>query len=225
MLLREAIRLSRVRMQQGRGGPFGAVVARDGRLIARGWNMVTSALDPTAHAEVVAIRRACRAARAFELRGCVLYTSCEPCPMCLAAAYWARLDRLVFAATRQDAAGAGFDDAFIYDEVPLAAEARSLPTRQLLRAEAAVVFGEWLAKDDRIHLLACSGPVRRGWRRSEQVRESVVHVGFEAAMKRTRISLAVVCRIDRRRLRGRARRFRGPRPDRDAGCGRPHDAF
>lgn len=148
--LREAIRLSRTRMRQGRGGPFGAVVARDGAIIARGWNVVTSSLDPTAHAEVVAIRRACRKLGTFQLAGCILYSSCEPCPMCLAAAYWARVDRLVYAATRDDAAHAGFDDAFIYGQVPLAPEARSLHTDRLLRAEAVTVFEEWLAQPDRV---------------------------------------------------------------------------
>jgi guanine deaminase len=148
--VREAIRLSRERMRQGRGGPFGAVVARDGVIVARGWNAVTSSLDPTAHAEVVAIRRACRKLGSFSLAGCVLYASCEPCPMCLAAAYWARVDRLVFAATREDAARAGFDDELIYREVPLPPEARSLPTDRLLRSEASAVFEEWLAKPDRV---------------------------------------------------------------------------
>jgi tRNA(Arg) A34 adenosine deaminase TadA len=148
--LREAIRLARSRMLQGRAGPFGAVVARDGIIVARGWNAVTSGNDPTAHAEVVAIRRACRKLGTFSLAGCVLYASCEPCPMCLAAAYWARVERLVYAATREDAAVAGFDDAFIYDQVPLAPEARSLHTDRLLRAEAAAVFEEWLAKPDRV---------------------------------------------------------------------------
>jgi tRNA(Arg) A34 adenosine deaminase TadA len=149
-LLREAIRLSRTRMRQGHGGPFGAVVARDGEIVARGWNAVTSANDPTAHAEVMAIRRACRTLRTFSLAGCVLYTSCEPCPMCLAAAYWARIDRLVYAATRHDAAGAGFDDDRIYRELPLAPEARSLRTGQLLRDEGAAVFAEWLTLADRV---------------------------------------------------------------------------
>jgi guanine deaminase len=148
--LREAIRLSRVRMRQGRGGPFGAVVARSGAIVARGWNAVTSSKDPTAHAEVVAIRRACRKLGTYNLAGCVLYTSCEPCPMCLAAAYWARVDRLVYAATRDDAARAGFDDAAIYREIPLAPEARSLPTDRLLGDEALAVFDEWLAKPDRV---------------------------------------------------------------------------
>ncbi len=148
--LREAIRISRTRMRQGRGGPFGAVVVRDGAVVARGWNAVTSTNDPTAHAEVVAIRRAARALGSFSLAGCVLYSSCEPCPMCLAAAYWARVDRLVYAATRDDAAIAGFDDARIYREVPMAPEARSLHTDHLLRAEAIAVFEEWLAKPDRV---------------------------------------------------------------------------
>ncbi len=149
-LLREAIRLSRTRMREGSGGPFGAVIARDGIVVARGWNAVTSSNDPTAHAEVVAIRRACRRIGSFSLAGCVLYASCEPCPMCLAAAYWARVDRLVYAATRDDAARAGFDDAVIYREVPLPPGDRSLPTGTLLRAEAAAVFEEWLAKPDRV---------------------------------------------------------------------------
>lgn len=149
-LLREAIRLSRTRMNQGRGGPFGAVVARDGVIVARGWNAVTTALDPTAHAEVVAIRRACRRLGRFALDGCVLYASCEPCPMCLAAAYWARVDRLVFGATREDAARAGFDDAAIYREVGLQPDARALPAARLLGEEAAVVLEEWLAKPDRV---------------------------------------------------------------------------
>jgi len=146
--LREAIRLSRTRMRQGRGGPFGAVVARDGVLVARGWNAVTSNLDPTAHAEVLAIRRACRALGTFSLDGCVLYSSCEPCPMCLAAVYWARVDRLVYAANRDDAARAGFDDSLIYRELSLAPEARTLHTDHLLRAEAIAVLEEWLAKPD-----------------------------------------------------------------------------
>ena len=148
--LREAIRLSRTRMRQGRGGPFGAVIAKDGILVARGWNAVTSSLDPTAHAEVVAIRRACRKLGTFSLDGCVLFSSCEPCPMCLAALYWARVDRLVYAATRDDAARAGFDDARIYRELPLDPEARSLHADHLLRVEAIAVLDEWLAKPDRV---------------------------------------------------------------------------
>jgi len=149
-LLREAIRLSRTHMRVGRGGPFGAVVARDGVIVARGWNAVTSSKDPTAHAEVVAIRRACRKLDAFRLDGCVLYSSCEPCPMCLAAVYWARVNRLVYAATRDDAARAGFDDARIYRELPLDPDARSLHADHLLRAEAIAVLDEWLAMPDRV---------------------------------------------------------------------------
>ena len=149
-LVREAIRVARVRMLEGRAGPFGAVIARDGVIVARGWNAVTSSNDPTAHAEVVAIRRACRKLGTFSLEGCVLYSSCEPCPMCLAATYWARIDRLVHAASRDDAARAGFDDAFIYEQVPLPAAERSLPTSQLLQPEAVAVFDAWLAKPDRV---------------------------------------------------------------------------
>lgn len=148
--LREAIRLSHDRMREGCGGPFGAVVVREGRIVARGWNRVTTASDPTAHAEIVAIRRACARLRTFSLAGCTLYSSCEPCPMCLGAAYWARVDRLVFAAGREDAAAAGFDDARIYDEMPLPPPDRSLPTTQLLRAEAVQAFDAWLANPDRV---------------------------------------------------------------------------
>jgi tRNA(Arg) A34 adenosine deaminase TadA len=149
-LMRHAIALSRRGMEGGAGGPFGAVVAIGGRVVAEGWNQVTSANDPTAHAEVVAIRRACAALGRFDLRGGVLYTSCEPCPMCLAAAYWARLDAVVFANARDDAAAIGFDDRFLYEEVPKPVEARSLPMRRLLAAEALEVFEAWAAKADRI---------------------------------------------------------------------------
>lgn len=148
--LREAIRLSRHHMLAGVGGPFGAIVARDGELVAEGWNRVTSTNDPTAHAEVVAIREACTKLGTFKLDGCTLYSSCEPCPMCLAATYWSRLDRLVFAASRVDAAVAGFDDEWLYQEVPLAFHERKMPTIQSLRDEAQAVFEEWLAKPDRI---------------------------------------------------------------------------
>lgn len=142
--LTEAIRLSRENIESG-GGPFGAVVVRGGVIIARGANAVTSTNDPTAHAEVVAIRNACRALSTFDLTGCVLYSSCEPCPMCLSAIYWARLDGLYFAATRDDAARAGFDDAFLYGEIPLPPGARRLPTTHDtgLRDEAVAVFARW----------------------------------------------------------------------------------
>lgn len=147
---RHAIALSRTHMQAGAGGPFGAVVGLDGRIIGEGWNQVTSTNDPTAHAEVVAIRDACRALGTFSLAGATLYTSCEPCPMCLAAAYWARLDRIVFANERADAAAIGFDDAFLYEEVALALDLRRIPMQRLLAEEARAVFDEWAVKPDRI---------------------------------------------------------------------------
>ncbi len=148
--LREAILLSIDKMQGGAGGPFGAVVVRDGQVVGRGWNRVTSTHDPTAHAEVVAIRDACTRLGDFSLNGATIYSSCEPCPMCLAASYWARLDRLVYAASREDAAAAGFDDSLIYEQVPLAPQDRSLPTTQALREEALAAFDGWREKQDRI---------------------------------------------------------------------------
>ncbi len=148
--MRHAIALSRRGMDEGHGGPFGAVVVKDGQVLAEGWNQVTSTNDPTAHAEVVAIRRACAAVGDRHLRGAVLYTSCEPCPMCLSAAYWARLDRVVYANGRADAAAIGFDDQWIYDEVPKPVEARSLPMHRLLAAEALDVFEAWAAKEDKV---------------------------------------------------------------------------
>ncbi len=148
--MREAIRISVEQMRAGEGGPFGAVVVKDGRIIARGWNRVSSSHDPTAHAEVTAIREACRALGDFRLAGCELYSSCEPCPMCLGAIYWARLERLYFAAGRRDAADAGFDDEFIYGEIPLAPAERRLPTAQVLREAAVEAFAEWKAKADKV---------------------------------------------------------------------------
>jgi tRNA(Arg) A34 adenosine deaminase TadA len=148
--MREAVRISIEKMRDGLGGPFGAVVVKENRIIARGWNQVTSANDPTAHAEIVALREACRQLGDFRLPGCELYSSCEPCPMCLGAIYWARVDRLFFAATRQDAAEAGFDDEWLYREMPLPVAQRRLPTRQLLREAALDAFVKWKAKPDRI---------------------------------------------------------------------------
>ena len=148
--MREAIRLSLEKMRAGQGGPFGAIIVRQGEIIARGWNQVTIANDPTAHAEVVAIREACRHLKDFRLTGCELYASCEPCPMCLAAAYWARVDRLFFAAGRRDAAAAGFDDDFLYQEIPRPFTERKLPTIQLLRDEALAAFNEWNQKTDKV---------------------------------------------------------------------------
>jgi guanine deaminase len=148
--MREAIRLSIRMMRRGQGGPFGAVVVQNGRIVGRGWNLVTSANDPTAHAEVVAIRAACQRLKRFQLDDCDLYTSCEPCPMCLSAIYWARLRRVFYANTRQDAARINFDDDFIYQQVALPLKKRKLPMKQLLHKEALAAFAEWEQKPDRI---------------------------------------------------------------------------
>jgi guanine deaminase len=150
LFMRHAVKLSAERMREGAGGPFGAVIVKDGKVIAEGWNCVTSTNDPTAHAEVTAIRDACKALGTFSLAGCEIYTSCEPCPMCLSAIYWARLDRIYFANSRQDAAAIGFDDEFLYDEVAKPVEARSTPTVKLELPEAAAVFAEWQAKPDKV---------------------------------------------------------------------------
>lgn len=148
--LRRAIELSRLHMEEGHGGPFGAVIVLDDEVISEGWNDVTSRLDPTAHAEVNAIRAAAAKLRRFSLQGCTLYTSCEPCPMCLAATYWARIDRVVYAATRADAALIGFDDEALYRELAMPMEQRSLPMHQALRDEAVRVFDAWRMKPDKI---------------------------------------------------------------------------
>ncbi|MDO9186048.1 MAG: nucleoside deaminase [Bacteroidia bacterium] len=148
--MREAIRLSIDNMRAGNGGPFGAIIVKDGKIIARGYNKVTSTNDPTAHAEVVAIREACKTLNSFQLAGCEIYTSCEPCPMCLGAIYWARPDKMYFANTKTDAAAIGFDDQFIYDEIELNVSERHLPTEQLLQNEALVAFQEWQQKTDKI---------------------------------------------------------------------------
>lgn len=148
--MRRAIALSRERMEAGDGGPFGAVVVKQGRIVGEGNNRVTTANDPTAHAEVVAIREACRTLDSFSLEGCDIYSSCEPCPMCLAAIYWARIRHLYFANSRADAARIDFDDDLIYREVALPIEDRSLPATRLLADEAHAVFDEWLVKPDKI---------------------------------------------------------------------------
>ena len=147
--MRHAVRLSAERMRDGVGGPFGAVVVKDGQVVAEGWNCVTSTNDPTAHAEVMAIRRACEALSTFALNGCEILTSCEPCPMCLAAIYWARLDRITFANSRQDAAAIGFDDELLYGEVSKPVEHRTIPTIRLALPEAKAVLDEWGAKPDK----------------------------------------------------------------------------
>lgn len=148
-MLRRAIRLACDNVAAG-GGPFGAVVAKDGRALGEGVNLVVPDADPTAHAEVVAIRAAARALGTHDLAGCVLYTSCEPCPMCLGAAWWSRVDRIVFAATRADAAAAGFDDAAIYTEVAAPLTARRLPIAQALPEAADEPFRLWRANPERV---------------------------------------------------------------------------
>ncbi len=148
--LREAIALARAGAASGAGGPFGAVVVHEGRIVGRGQNRVTSTNDPTAHAEVVALREACAALERFHLPAATLYTSCEPCPMCLAAAYWAHIARIVFACTHDDAAAIGFDDAFLYRELAAPPTARRLPLVPLLHKEGVAVFREWAENPRRI---------------------------------------------------------------------------
>src|SRR6266487_3718236 len=148
--MRQAIGLSLSKMRKNHGGPFGAIIVKNGRIIGRGWNRVTSTNDPTAHAEVSAIRDACRRLKSFQLDDCELYTSCEPCPMCLAAIYWARLRRVYYGNTRKDAARIAFDDDFIYREVSLPISSRKIPMKQLLRKEALAAFVEWKHKADKI---------------------------------------------------------------------------
>jgi guanine deaminase len=145
-----AIELARQGVDSGSGGPFGCVIVKDGILVGEGYNQVTSTNDPTAHAEVVAIRAACAQLGSFQLDGCTIYTSCEPCPMCLGAIYWARPERVFYAATREDAAAAGFDDQYIYDELALLNERRRLRMESLLRGEAQEVFQLWSEKPDKI---------------------------------------------------------------------------
>ena len=147
--LRRAIRLATENVLSGAGGPFGAVIVSEGRIVAEGVNTVTTANDPTAHAEVNAIRAAAGALGAFSLAGCQLYTSCEPCPMCLAAAYWARIDGIYYGASATDAERAGFDDSLIYRELRKDSAARKLPAMQLLSDEAWASFAAWIAAADK----------------------------------------------------------------------------
>ncbi len=149
VFMRLAIEQARRGMSNNEGGPFGAVVVKEGRVIAAGHNRVTSTNDPTAHAEIVAIREACRRLGSFQLDGCVLYTSCEPCPMCLGAIYWARPSQVFFGCTRRDAAAIDFDDDFIYREMALPPGERRIEMRPLLRAEALQVFAAWREKADK----------------------------------------------------------------------------
>ena len=149
LFMRRAIKLSRTMMERGAGGPFGAVIVKDGKVIAEGFNRVTTSNDPTAHAEIVAIRAACEALGSFSLKGCEIYASCEPCPMCLAAIYWSRIDRIYFANDRAAAAKIGFDDEFLYRELTLPLAARLIPTEHLPSAEARAAFDAWMAKPDK----------------------------------------------------------------------------
>jgi tRNA(Arg) A34 adenosine deaminase TadA len=148
--LRRAIALATQNVTSGAGGPFGAVVVREGKIVGEGANSVTTTNDPTAHGEVVALRAAARALGTFTLAGCELYSSCEPCPMCLAACYWARLDAVYYGACAADAARAGFDDAFLYEELRKAADHRKLRSTQLLGDEAWSSFAAWLASPNKI---------------------------------------------------------------------------
>ena|ERR1700761_7718529 len=145
--MRLAIELSEYNVKQGLGGPFGAVIVKDGMIIARSANRVVPENDPTAHAEVSVIRMACKELDTYNLKGCEIYTSCEPCPMCLGAIYWARIDKIYYANTKADAAAIGFDDHFIYDELECKMEARKLPFTQLLREEALGAFNLWTQSD------------------------------------------------------------------------------
>jgi guanine deaminase len=145
----EAIGLALENVRSGGGGPFASVVVKEQRIIAEGTNRVTASNDPTAHAEIVAIREACRALGDFQLTGCDLYTTCEPCPMCLGAIYWARPSRVFYAATAADAAAAGFDDNFIYRELGLLPAARRIPMMQLLRDDSLAIFSAWKQQENK----------------------------------------------------------------------------
>jgi guanine deaminase len=148
--MQEAIEEAKLGVANNQGGPFGAVVVKDNQIIGRGHNCVPSTNDPTAHAEVTAIRNACQQLNTFNLQGCTIYTSCEPCPMCLAAIYWARIDKIFFAANQHDAANIGFDDRFFYQEITKPLGDRKIPEQQLLQEESQAVFAEWFGKKDKI---------------------------------------------------------------------------
>lgn len=148
--MQRAIALATENVRTGRGGPFGCVVVKDGEIVAEGMNLVTSTNDPTAHGEVVAIRRACEKLGTFSLEGCEVYTSCEPCPMCLAALYWSRCSAIYYGNTAADAAAVGFDDSFLYDEVKKPLDQRAIPIRQLLHDEALESFRAWTASEKKI---------------------------------------------------------------------------
>lgn len=146
----EAIRLANENLKTGKGGPFGAVVVKNGVIVGKAGNSVTSTNDPTAHAEVNAIRDACKNLNTFQLDDCEIYTSCEPCPMCLGAIYWARPKKVYYACTKADAADAGFDDSFIYEEINIPLNERKIPALQLMQTEAQKVFAAWKELDAKI---------------------------------------------------------------------------
>ena len=148
--MQRAIELAVENVRLGRGGPFGAVVVRDGEIVAEGYNLVTSTCDPTAHAEVTAIRRACKELGVFHLKGCAVYTSCEPCPMCLAAMYWAHIEEIYYGCTHKDAAEIGFDDSLIYTEMRKRIEERRIPMIAMDRDRALAAFEAWRKKTDRV---------------------------------------------------------------------------
>ncbi|WP_340110843.1 nucleoside deaminase [Maribellus mangrovi] len=147
--MRAAIQLAEKGMKMNAGGPFGAVVVKNGEIIAEGFNRVTSYNDPTAHAEIIAIREACRKLGTFQLDDCEIYTSCEPCPMCLGAIYWARPKKIYYACTREDAASANFDDQFIYDELELKIDERRVDFENIIREEGLYLFSNWINKNDK----------------------------------------------------------------------------
>jgi guanine deaminase len=148
--MREAIEVARRNVQEDRGGPFGTLIVKNGHILARGANLVTSTNDPTAHAEIVAIREACRVLGSFQLTDCEIYTSCEPCPMCLGAIYWARPRAVYFGSTRDDAAQAGFDDRFLYEELPRSLAERKITMSQFMREEALAAFQDWEKKAHKV---------------------------------------------------------------------------
>ena len=145
----KAIKQAQKSVEKG-GGPFGAVIVKDGKIVAEGSNGVTLKNDPTAHAEVTVIRKACKKLKTFDLSGCVIYSSCEPCPMCLSAIYWARIDKIYFGCTKNDAKEIGFDDSFIYEQISLKPEKRSIPSKEFLREDALSAFKMWKNKTDKI---------------------------------------------------------------------------
>jgi len=149
VFMHHAIELASIKMRNNEGGPFGAVIVRDAKIIGEGWNRVTSTNDPTANAEIVAIRHACATVKSFMLTDCDIYTNCEPCPMCLGAIYWARLRTVYYSSTRIDAQRIGFDDDFIYRELALPPNARQIPLKQIISKKAEMLFHEWMIKADK----------------------------------------------------------------------------